>query len=354
VRCHDFVNELSDFRCPRCATQTLQYSEFGKTMTPSLAVSAELCHRFSLPVAEGLWLVESNDEHFARTLTQKNAIPPKKSAHELWLRVQVIDSASSLEPTHFRGMGHLVFCRYGANLFVFDLHRKRVDALISRAAAQNRELWTTIWLPLILGVMASSIGVLPLHSACVVSNGRGILIAGESMAGKSTLCVALAKNGFQLLSDDWTYVRTKGDVSECCGLQVPVKLLPDAVLHYPELTAYIPARTANGEIAYELPGNALGVQYASTCIPEALIFLERSASGAPSFIPAEQHYVEQYISNSVERLPFELSHAEEARRSAILLMSGLPAWTFSYSGSPQAGARALADLLATNARGTRP
>jgi hypothetical protein len=320
-------------------------------MTSSLATLAALGYRFSLPVAEGFWLVESNDEQFARSFSDGLLHPHSIAPHELWLRVQVVEGAPALDPTHFRGMGHLVFCRYGANVFLFDLHRKRVDAVVTASAAHNRDLWNVTWLPLILGVMAAGVGVLPLHSACVVKNGVGVLIAGESMAGKSTLCVALAKNGFELLSDDWTYLRTNRHEPVCCGLQVPVKLLPDAVLHYPELTGHLPARTANGEIAYELPVNAFGVRYASTCVPESIIFLERTVSGAPSFVPAERDFVEQYIVNSVDRLPPELSDAEEARRNAVEVVSALPAWTFSYAGPPQAGARALADFLAMQPRG---
>ena len=315
-------------------------------MTSPLVAVAPSCYRFSLRVAEGLWLVESNDAQFARTLSGAASARAKNVPHELWLRVQVVDGDPALEPTHFRGMGHLVICRYGANVFVFDLHRKQVNALLSNSAAHHREFWRTCWIPLILGVMASSIGVLPVHSACVVKGGRGVLVAGESMAGKSTLCVALAKNGYELLSDDWTYVRPSGAGFLCCGLQVPVKLLPDAIGHYPELARHAPARTANGEIAYEVSGSSLGVRYATACLPEAVIFLERTASETTSFRPASRSFVEQYLANSVERLPPELQEAEKTRRSAIVKLGELPAWTFRYSGSPQQGARSLVEFLA--------
>ena len=54
--------------------------------------------------------------------------------------------------------------------------------------------------------MGTTVGVMPLHSACLDHDGRGLLLAGNSGAGKSTLTVALARCGFSLISDDWTYI----------------------------------------------------------------------------------------------------------------------------------------------------
>jgi len=41
-----------------------------------------------------------------------------------------------------------------------------------------------------------------LHSAIVVKNGKAILLPGASRSGKSTLCIALLKNGFKYISDE--------------------------------------------------------------------------------------------------------------------------------------------------------
>ena len=72
------------------------------------------------------------------------------------------------------------------------------------------------------------------------------------MAGKSTLSVALAQAGFALLSDDWTYIRACARTPMACGLAVPIKLLPDALSHFPELRALTPVQTSNGEFAYKV------------------------------------------------------------------------------------------------------
>lgn len=304
-----------------------------------------------LRIAETNCLLLSSPHGFARTLApwikKRHA---GDQAYDFLLRVQVNDASDALEPAHFRGSEHLVIAQYGSNVFLFDLHRRTVEARISRGVSGNTQLWADRFLPLILGVLGPSVGVLPLHSACVVKSGRGILIGGESTAGKSTLSVALAQAGFALLSDDWTYLREHGDSLLACGLQVPVKLLPDAVRHFPELRPLTPIRTSNGEIAFEVHAKEMfHVPIASRCTPRAFVFLERLPEGWPEMVPAPRSFVQEYVHNSVERLPKDLAEASDVRQRMIDVLSGLPCWIYRYSGAPQAGAEYLARFFESTA-----
>ena len=184
-----------------------------------------------------------------------------------------------------------------------------------------------------------------------MKDGRGILIAAESTAGKSTLSVALAQTGLALLSDDWTYIRTRARSLTASGLQVPVKLLPDAARHFPELRSFAPVPTSNGEVAFEVHAREVfGVSIASRCVPRAFVFLERIAEGWPELVPASHTFVEEYIQNSVERLPKELAEAIVIRQRTIDSLSTLPCWVYRYSGAPQTGAKFLTQFFERNAR----
>ena len=46
----------------------------------------------------------------------------------------------------------------------------------------------------------------PLHGALVVRNGSGVMLAGDSFAGKSTLAYACARAGWTYVSDDGAFV----------------------------------------------------------------------------------------------------------------------------------------------------
>lgn len=52
----------------------------------------------------------------------------------------------------------------------------------------------------------------PLHASCVALDGRGVLIAGASGAGKSDLALRLIDSGARLVSDDQTLLREEGGV----------------------------------------------------------------------------------------------------------------------------------------------
>jgi hypothetical protein len=317
-------------------------------MTQSVMDRSTFSRGAQLRIAETTCLLQSSHDEFTKTLTRWIT---KRSAREqacdFTLRVQVNDVSDGIEPVHFRGSGHLVIAQYGANVFLFDLLRRTVEARISRQVADNTQLWADCLFPLILGVLGPSVGVLPLHSACVVKGGRGILIGGASTAGKSTLSVALAQAGFALLSDDWTYLRTRANSLVACGLRIPVKLLPDAVQHFPELRRLTPIRTSNGEIAFEVRVNEMfHVPVVSRCTPSAFVFLERVQEGWPEIVPASASFVQDYVNNSVERLPIELAEALQSRQRLIDALSDLPCWVYRYSGTPQSGADYLADFFA--------
>lgn len=62
-------------------------------------------------------------------------------------------------------------------------------------------------------------GWIPMHSACVAKDGRGICITGAKASGKtSTLLNLLARNGCELLAIDKFLIRDSGSGLEICGL----------------------------------------------------------------------------------------------------------------------------------------
>src|ERR1700712_3658218 len=126
-------------------------------------------------------------------------------------------------------MHHVVAASFGAeNVFVIDLRRRALAGKVSAAVGQDAEFWLRTLLPIAAGVFGTTIGLLPLHSACLSREGDGILIAGPSGAGKSTLAVAMGQRGFDYVSDDWTYCTTGSGRLTAHGLAAKVKLLPDA------------------------------------------------------------------------------------------------------------------------------
>jgi hypothetical protein len=252
--------------------------------------------------------------------------------------------------THFRGLHHLVFATIGTHeVFAFDLLRRRVVGAVSAASASDAIFWNSHWLPITVGVMGTTVGVVPLHSACLERDGEGLLLAGVSGAGKSTLSVALARCGFSFISDDWTYLSQEEDELVAHGLSAPVKLLPDAIQHFPELKGRTPKTWFNGELAFEVdPEDICRAPAKPNSRPRWLMFLDRSSTPGCDFAPYSTADASEFFEKSAERLPEELPQASAARSAMIRAVANCESWRVRSGESPQATAEAISRFCERN------
>jgi hypothetical protein len=269
------------------------------------------------------------------------------------MRIVVNGSSSEpIESPHFRGLRHVVTASFGTgNIFIFDVLRSTLSASISNIAAKDVRFWREKIIPISLGVLGAAVGLVPMHCACLESEGDGLLIAGLSGAGKSTLSVALSQNGFSYISDDWTYLSRHHNSLIAFGTSAPVKLLPDAVSHFPNLTRYDLQRSMNGELAYEVDViEAFSSRVEKSCEPRWLMFLERLPHSGVEFVPVESGIARSYLNSSVETLPTELSEASAMRSLTLEAVSKLPCWLLRYGGPPRIAAEHLGVFVARHKR----
>jgi hypothetical protein len=264
------------------------------------------------------------------------------------MRVVVDESSDEAagEP-HFRGLHHVVTASFGrSSLFIFDILRRTVSASVSGAVARDYRFWKEKLIPITLGVLGAAMGLVPMHCACLESDGDGLLIAGASGAGKSTLSVALSEAGFNYVSDDWTYMSRHSEGIVAHGTSAPVKLLPDAVKHFQSLQRHSLQTSMNGELAYEIDiAEVFGARVERECEPRWLIFLERMPRAGGEFTPMSHTDTRRYLDSSVERLPPQLYEATALRERTIESVAMLPCWRFRYGGTPQFAARQLWEFV---------
>jgi hypothetical protein len=246
-------------------------------------------------------------------------------------------------PAHFRGNAHLVFGFLPPGGFItYDLLRKHARAVLSRAAACDDSFWHALLVPITIGILGTTIGVVPLHCACLERNGNGLLIAGDSGAGKSTLAAALTQRGHALISDDWTYFSTEESTLVAHGLCSPIKLLPDAVRFFAQLHKLTPSISLNGELAYEVdPAHLSGFKARNNARPTSIFFLERRSSPGCDFVSCRSDSVREFFEKNAERLPPELLAAKTGRTTLIRTVSTLPSWVLRTGESPQRTSEAI-------------
>lgn len=264
--------------------------------------------------------------------------------------MRVIVDGASREPIgeqHFRGLHHVVTASFGrSNLFVWDILRRTLSASVSATVAGDDRFWKEKLIPLTLGVLGCAMGLVPVHCACLESDGDGLLIAGVSGVGKSMLSVALCEEGFNYVSDDWTYMSLRHDGIVAHGTSAPLRLLPDAAKHFQSLQRHCLQTAMYGELAYEIDiAEAFGAQVERECEPRWLLFLERMHRAGTEFKPMSIAETRRYLSCSVERLPVQLPEAAATREEMIRSVSLLPTWRFRYGGTPQFAAKELREFV---------
>ena len=92
----------------------------------------------------------------------------------------------------------------------------------------------------------------PIHAGAVVWQGRAMLLAGQSKAGKSTLCYACTRAGFELMAEDVVYIQREPGL-RVWGHSACVHLLADAPRFFAELSDVPVKQLPNGKAKLAAP-----------------------------------------------------------------------------------------------------
>ncbi len=293
------------------------------------------------------WLVETNSLAVlgaAQSFFRLKADP--RSSPALTLRFWVDRHARSFKPWPrpcFRGLGHLAYAGYDhENAVLLDLRRRVAIGRFSPSMAGDFDHWQRVIFPALVGLASDALRVTVIHCACVERDGEGLLMAGESGTGKSTLALALARMGFGFLSDDWTYLSHVDQHLLAWGLVTPLKLLPDSAKFFPELEGWVPGVSLNGERAYEFdPEDVFGVRRSLQCQPSGLIFLERQTKSGHTFSRMPPEQAARRLGSAQERFPPELSFRRKIQQETIGSLIERECWLLRYGEKPDVIAQVL-------------
>ena len=265
------------------------------------------------------------------------------TAEPVDLRVTVQEEGDlALEP-EFRTREHLfsvVADRH--NYAVMDLDRLIGHAYVSRKTAADHAWFRWYFLDTMGLFLISQRHVAAVHAACVAREGAGILLGGESYAGKSTLAWACARAGWTYVGDDSTWLTAEGTGREVLGRPHSVRFRHDAPLLFPELSGYLSRVRPNGKLSIEvLTSEFSNIRTASRCEALALVFLDRSGRGTPGFerVPARDAVDELLGSTPLYRPQLRRRHHALIKR----LLRQAPAWRMRYK-SLEEGIALLGEL----------
>lgn len=285
------------------------------------------------PAGFPLLLRTNSDDILAGAQHDWGEFCPLFETPPLDLRVVVQGEAGELprraaEGPSCRAQGHLLTFVVGADNFaVCDLERSFCFACLTPAVARDHLYTSFHFLDAMAYNCLAHRYVTPIHAACVASQGRGILLAGESGAGKSSLAWACARAGLTFVADDSVWLVRHGDVPSLIGKPQRMRFRPETVEILPELKGVPWLETVIGKRSFEIrTAEVPGLETAPRCRPWKLVLLARRPNG-----PAE-----------LVRVP-----AEEARQR---LVRGLPLWEPGVWAEQQASIERLGDCEAFELR----
>jgi len=268
----------------------------------------------------------------------------RSSGLSLRFWVDESDMARSPWPSPYvRGVGHLVYAGFGSkNSFIADLLTRRVAGRFSAAMVSDSRYWRSTIFPMLMSIVAGSLGLVEVHSACVARGGNGLLLIGAGRSGKSTQAVALMRLGFRALSDDRTFCSIREGKLVSYGLPRPIKLREDAGSWFEEFQGRKPRDVQNGEAVFLSESNSTEAHESlEPCEPRAIVFLERNGEGC-RISRMKRSDVRSRI--EADLLP-ETAEAVKDQQCVIEALSSLPCWHLQYGARPEVIAEQIARLL---------
>jgi hypothetical protein len=251
----------------------------------------------------------------------------------------------------FRGRGEFAVARFTpSDTLWFNLRTRVVFGSFSTAMAADRERWRRHIFPTLIGILAATIDIAPVHAACLSRNHRGFLLAGPSGIGKSTLSVSLSQRGYAFLSDDWTCLTSNETDVDAWSLPMPIKLLPDASRFFPELQKYQVGVSLNGEMAYEVsPEHGLGLLQQKRCTIACVVLLKRIAQRGCFISEIDEEEAIEHLVRELEPLEGHLATCYERQISIIRRLKGAACFQVCFNDSPHVVAEALDDAFSSMA-----
>jgi HPr Serine kinase C-terminal domain len=186
------------------------------------------------------------------------------------------------------------------NYVVSDLNRGFAFAWLTQAAVEHRAYLRYYFLEATALTLLDALYLTPLHAACVEIEGRGVLLCGESGAGKSSLAFACARKGWKYLSDDSSAIvrRRKGRV--VVGNPHQMRFRESAIELFPELREQRVTPRFTGKMAIELATSTLPeIATITECQVDYIVFLNRREPELPSLRSLPKGIASQYFQQCI-------------------------------------------------------
>jgi hypothetical protein len=231
------------------------------------------------------------------------------------------------------------------NYMLCDFTRGFAFGWVTRNMAADHALLRYHFLTAAGIALAQQRAFAPLHGALVVRNDTGVLLCGDSCAGKSTLAYACARAGWSYVTDDGTFLVRGRDGCYAVGDHHSIRFRLDAPGLFPELAGREPVLRPNGKLAIEVRTCDLSISTVPGSTVDHIVFLDRVPCGPATVHRYSEDRALEYWAQYAILGPGDIRAAQQ-RCYERLLQARL--WKLRYSSLDDAVAR-LEQLVDQNA-----
>jgi hypothetical protein len=242
----------------------------------------ELSHRAIFYPLGFPMVVETNSRHVIEAAAQSwSHFEPVFDEAPAHVSLGVTEDTKACLPPEpvFRSREHLMSIVSDAENFIFcDFNRAFAFGWVNRSVAQDQAFLRYHFLDVAALILIQQLHLVPIHGALVERNGRGVVLCGESLAGKSTLAYACARAGWNFVADDATFLLRNRSDRYAIGNPHTIRFREGTRRLYPELARYNLATRPNGKVGIEAFTRDLPISTAPGSSVEHIVFLNRSGS----------------------------------------------------------------------------
>jgi hypothetical protein len=240
-------------------------------------------------------VVETNSSEILAALDPAwTRYPARRGAHPATLLVMVEgrNARIPVQPSMPIGRDHLVIMNHGRDNFaICDLSASFAFARLTEDVAADRFGVRYHFLDPAVYLMIEARHFCPVHASCISLNGRAILLCGDSGAGKTSLAYACAKQGWNYLAGDATYIVRNRPDPTVAGRPFSIRFRAEARELFSELSGWPLQRRPDGRLDLDIGTHELGLTVALESTASCVVFLNRQkghvAANLAPFSPGE-------------------------------------------------------------------
>lgn len=302
------------------ASQTLDFTRH-QLEGPELSLR-KMFYPFGFPAE-----VRTNSQEILCLFNQSwGCLEKRFNTHPIEVQVLVIEAESTECPPApcYRIMRPLLISTADArNYSIYDLNRNRTTISVSSATLRHKRYLRYFFLDAAAGAHIATRYATPVHAGCVSLDGRGVLLCGDSGAGKSSLSYACARAGWSYIADDCSFLLHGSKTRTVIGDSRSVRLRPSAAELFPEINGLKITPRAAGKPSIEIDTAMLPDLICSpTAQVDYMVFLNRRGEDPPTLKPYRKdiarYFMRQVLYGSAESLAVQYEAIEKFLKVEVL------------------------------------